>query len=90
METDKNTVARVMDWHNLGVKPGNIASALEAEGIKLPVGASGWNSETVKGILADAGVAITEDRMGAGEDIDDDEMAWPGGHCGARFSPDLP
>ena len=90
MSTDRTTVERAVEWASLDVDLGGIASALQAEGLKLPAGASVWNSAAVKGILEAAGVAITENRMGAGEPVEENELDWPEGHCGTGFIPDLP
>ena len=89
MSTSKLTVERAVEWAGLGVDLGGIANALKAEGFPLPEGSTQWDSAAVKGILAEAGVDLTEARMGAGEPVEeDDELDWPESHCG--IEPDLP
>ena len=77
MSTDRTTVERAVEWASLGVDLGGIASALQAEGLPLPEGASQWNRTAVKAVLAEAGVEVSETRMGAGESVEEDELDWP-------------
>ena len=89
MKIDKTTIERALEWAAMGVRLGGIANVLKAEGLPLPAGADQWDSAAVKRILSEAGVTITEARMGAGEGVDDDDdLSWPESHCG--IEPDLP
>ena len=95
MSTNKRTVERVLEWAAMGVRLGGIANAVQAEGLKLPEGASTWNSAAVRGILEGAGVEVSEVSMGTGETAEDEddaeeELLWPQSHCGTGFEPDLP
>lgn len=77
------TIAACLEWHGLGVKPGNIANAVEAQGLPLPPGVEHWDAEAVKGVLKAAGVDIAEDRPKAGALEVEEPEGWIG-HNGLR------
>ena len=56
--TPPSAIAAVIEYHELGATLGGIANAMEALGVTLPPGETGWYAEVVKGVLVEAGVLV--------------------------------
>ena len=86
-DADPEAIARITEWHDLGVNPGGIASALNAEGLPVPPGTRGpWSASTVKATLERLGVKADTLRAAEAVFTPEDEAEGWAGHSGDKFT----